>query len=153
MSHGILPGQKKYFIKVPVYERQIRCPSAPAYLSFDEFVQSKGGTPANSDPWTWAISFINAKRQKPPKQTVETSVSKELPEKVSESTKLELNDYVTCGLPPEVIRYYEAQVEILTEEINNKETFPVFAYCRRGAIYRKLGKLQSAMNDLQKVSF
>uniref|UniRef100_A0A8C0WG14 UDP-N-acetylglucosamine--peptide N-acetylglucosaminyltransferase SPINDLY n=1 Tax=Castor canadensis TaxID=51338 RepID=A0A8C0WG14_CASCN len=153
MSHGILPGQKKYFIKVPVYERQIRCPSAPAYLSFDEFVQSKGGTPANSDPWTWAISFINAKRQKPPKQTVETSVSKELPEKVSESTKLELNDYVTCGLPPEVIRYYEAQVEILTEEINNKETFPVFAYCRRGAIYRKLGKLQSAMNDLQKAIF
>lgn len=67
--------------------------------------------------------------------------------------KLELSDQIQCNLPPEVIKYYESEVERLTQEIKSEKKIPVFAYCRRGAIYRKLGKLQSAMNDLQEVSF
>ncbi|KAL2789997.1 tetratricopeptide repeat protein 6 isoform 1 [Daubentonia madagascariensis] len=151
-SHGILPGQKKYLLKVPLYERQIRCPSLPLCLNFEKFIQNKGGIPENSDPRTWVIDmFTKDKPQRPPitEKVVELSVLKDLPERAKEPPKLELSDFLESGLPPEVIEHYESEVAILTEEINNKEKYPAFAYCRRGAIYRKLGKLQSAMNDLQ----
>uniref|UniRef100_G1T9J7 Tetratricopeptide repeat domain 6 n=2 Tax=Oryctolagus cuniculus TaxID=9986 RepID=G1T9J7_RABIT len=151
-SHGTLPGQKKYFIRLPLYERPIRSPSLPSCLNFDNFVQSMGGIPENSDPRTWALDmFFKYELWKEPKEVVETSVLKDLPKTMKESKKLELSDSLKCDLPPGVIEHYESEVQILTEEINSKKTFPVFAYCRRGAIYRKLGKLKSAMNDLQKV--
>ncbi|XP_064221796.1 tetratricopeptide repeat protein 6 [Aotus nancymaae] len=152
-SHGILPEQKKYLFKVPLYERQIRCPSLPLYLNFEKFVQMKGGIPENSDPRTWALDMlVEHKYQRTPiKEEVDKiSVLKDSPEIVKEPPKLKLNDNVESNLPPEVIKHYESEVKILTEEINNKTEYPAFAYCRRGAIYRKLGKLQSAMNDLQK---
>ncbi|XP_032098398.1 tetratricopeptide repeat protein 6 [Sapajus apella] len=152
-SHGILPEQKKYLFKVPLYERQIRCPSLPLYLNFEKFVQMKGGIPENSDPRTWALdTLIEHKYQRTPiKEKVDKiSVLKDPPEIEKEPPKLKLNDNVESNLPPEVIKHYESEVKILTEEINNQTEYPVFAYCRRGAIYRKLGKLQSAMNDLQK---
>nr|XP_035116265.1 tetratricopeptide repeat protein 6 isoform X3 [Callithrix jacchus] len=152
-SHGILPEQKKYLFKVPLYEHQIRCPSLPLYLNFEKFVQTKGGIPENSHPRTWALDMlIEHKYQRAPiKEKVDKiSVLKDPPEIVKEPPKLKLNDNVESNLPPEVIKHYESEVKILTEEINNKTEYPAFAYCRRGAIYRKLGKLQSAMNDLQK---
>ncbi|XP_062946195.1 tetratricopeptide repeat protein 6 [Cynocephalus volans] len=151
MSHGILPGQKKYLLKVPVYERQIQCPSLPLCLNFDKFAQRKGGIPENGDKRAWALDmFMKHKLQNtPPKEkAVKIRVLKDLSEGVKEPPKLELNDSVECSLPPELIKHYESEVEILTEEISEKKS-PAFAYCRRGAIYRKLGKLQSAMNDLQ----
>lgn len=120
-------------------------------LNFDKFVQSKGGIPENTDPRTWVIEMFA--KEKPQKTRIPViHVQKDIPEPVAELPKLELNDHVKCDLPPEVIKYYEAEVERLTQEIKNEKRNPVFAYCRRGAIYRKLGKLQSAMNDLQEVS-
>ncbi|XP_059135977.1 tetratricopeptide repeat protein 6 isoform X2 [Peromyscus eremicus] len=151
-SHGILPGQKKFFIKVPVYERQIRSPSVPMILNFDKFVQSKGGIPENTDPRTWVIEMFSKEKSQKTRAPV-IHIQKDIPEPVAELPKLELNDHVKCDLPPEVIKYYEAEVERLTQEIKNEKRNPVFAYCRRGAIYRKLGKLQSAMNDLQETIF
>ncbi|XP_045424232.1 tetratricopeptide repeat protein 6 isoform X2 [Lemur catta] len=151
-SHGILPEQKKYLLKVPLYERQIRCPSLPLCLNFEKFVQSVGGIPENTDPRTWAIDmFTKYKLQRTPRteKVVETAIPKDLPERVKEPQKLELSDSLESGLPPEVIKHYESEVVILTEEINNKKKYPAFAYCRRGAIFRKLGKLRSAMKDLQ----
>ncbi|XP_014647570.1 PREDICTED: tetratricopeptide repeat protein 6 [Ceratotherium simum simum] len=151
-SHGILPGQKKYLLKVPLHERPLPCPSLPLCLNFDKFVQSKGGIPENSDPRTWALGmFSKYKRQKTTtrEKVVKISVPKDLSEGVKEPPKLELSDSLKSDLPLEVVKHYESEVEILTEEINNKKKYPAFSYCRRGAIYRKLGKLQSAMNDLQ----
>lgn len=155
MSHGILPGQKKYLLKIPLYERPLQCPSLPSCLNFDKFVQSRGGIPENTDPQTWVVDLFS--KHKPQKTTAEKVVKifvpKELSEEVKESPKLELSDSLTSSLPPDVIKHYESEVKILTEEINRKKIYPAFLYCRRGAIYRKLGKLQSAMNDLQEVSF
>ncbi|XP_063507640.1 tetratricopeptide repeat protein 6 isoform X1 [Pongo pygmaeus] len=153
-SHGILPGQKKYLFKVPLYERQIRSPSLPLYLNFEKFVQAKGGIPENIDPRTWALDRLLEYKDActPVKEKDDKiSVPKDPPERVKEPPKLKLNNYVESDLPQEVVKYYESEVKILTEEINDKTKYPAFAYCRRGAIYRKLGKLQSAMNDLQRV--
>ncbi|XP_058522343.1 tetratricopeptide repeat protein 6 isoform X2 [Ochotona princeps] len=151
-SHGILPGQKKYFIRLPFYERPIRSPSLPPYLNFDKFAESKGGIPENSNPRTWMLdTLIKYKLKKQSTEVAKVSVLEDLPKPVTELKILELSDYLKCDLPPEVIEHYESEVKILTEEIDRKNTFPVFEYCRRGAIYRKLGKLKSAMNDLQKV--
>uniref|UniRef100_A0A2K5IEI1 Uncharacterized protein n=1 Tax=Colobus angolensis palliatus TaxID=336983 RepID=A0A2K5IEI1_COLAP len=153
-SHGILPEQKKYLFKVPLYERQIRCPSLPLYLNFEKFFQTKGGIPENIDPRTWAFdSLIAYKDASTPVKEKDDKISipKDPPERVKEPPKLKLSDDVESDLPQEVIKHYESEVKILTEEINDKTNYPAFAYCRRGAIYRKLGKLQSAMNDLQRV--
>uniref|UniRef100_A0A8D0RUP4 UDP-N-acetylglucosamine--peptide N-acetylglucosaminyltransferase SPINDLY n=1 Tax=Sus scrofa TaxID=9823 RepID=A0A8D0RUP4_PIG len=154
VSHGILPGQKKFLLRIPLYECQLRCPSLPLFLNFDKFVHSKGGIPENSDPQKWALEVLSRpEREKTAtlrEKVVKISVDKDLPERVKKPPpKLELSDSLKTGLPPDVIKYYESEVEILTEEINNKKKYPAFLYCRRGALYRKLGKLQSAMNDLQ----
>ncbi|KAM7154759.1 tetratricopeptide repeat protein 6 [Molossus nigricans] len=151
-SHGILPGQKKYLLKIPLYERQFRCPSLPSCLNFDKFAQSKGGIPENYDYRTWVLDVFS--KYIPQKETsrgkvVKILVHKDLPEEVKEPPKLELSDSLKSGLSPEVIEHYKSEVKILTEEINNNKIYPAFSYCRRGALYRKLGKLQSAMNDLQ----
>nr|XP_003408506.2 tetratricopeptide repeat protein 6 [Loxodonta africana] len=151
LSHGMLREQKKYLLKVPLYERQIRCPSLPSCLDFEEFVESKGGIPGNTDVRTWAINMWMKHRPQPKaaqKKVVKVSLLKDKPEEKA-PLKIELSDSLESDLPPEVIKYYESEVEILTEEINNKKTFSAFSYCRRGAIYRKLGKLKSALSDLQ----
>ncbi|XP_053451894.1 tetratricopeptide repeat protein 6 [Nycticebus coucang] len=151
-SHGILPGQKKYLLKVPLYERPIRCPSLPACFNFEKFLESKGGIPENSDPQAWAIGMLTEQRpQRAPvtEKAAEAPAPRETKEVVKEPPKLELSDSVECNLSREVIKHYEAEVAALTEEINSKKTYPAFAYCRRGAIYRKLGKLQSAKDDLE----
>ncbi|XP_053528490.1 tetratricopeptide repeat protein 6 isoform X3 [Artibeus jamaicensis] len=153
MSHGILPGEKKCLLRVPLYERPIRCPSVPSLFNFDKFVQSMGGIPENTDTRTWVLDIFS--KHKPRKtatkeKVVNTCVQKDLSNEVKEAPKLELSDSLECDLPPEVIKHFESEVEILTEEINNKKVYSAFPYCRRGALYRKLGKLQSAMNDLQK---
>ncbi|EQB78863.1 tetratricopeptide repeat protein 6 [Camelus ferus] len=122
MSHGILPEQKKFLLKVPLYERQFRCPSLPLYLYFDKFAQSKGGIPKNSDPRTWALEmFSKPKREKTTtrEKVVKISVDKDFPERVKKPLKLELSDCLKSDLPPEVVRHYESEVKILTEEINS----------------------------------
>ncbi|TEA31427.1 hypothetical protein DBR06_SOUSAS15310030 [Sousa chinensis] len=151
-SHGILPGQKKFLLKVPLYERLLRCPSVPLCLNFDKFAQSKGRIPENSGPQTWALDMFSKPKQKkttPREKVVKISVHEDSSERVKKTPEIELSDSLESRLPPAVIRHYESEVEILTEEINSKKKYPAFLYCRRGALYRKLGKLQSAMKDLQ----
>ncbi|XP_065762956.1 tetratricopeptide repeat protein 6 [Muntiacus reevesi] len=152
VSHGILPGQKKYLLRVPLYERVLRCPSVPLGLNSDKCAQIKRIL-EHSDPQTWSPEMVSQPKQKKTTPRVKISVDKDSSEGVKQSPKLELSDSLTCGLPPAVIKHYESEVEILTEEINSKKKYPAFLYCRRGALYRKLGKLQSAMNDLQEAIF
>ncbi|XP_007465900.1 PREDICTED: uncharacterized protein LOC103072888 [Lipotes vexillifer] len=150
-SHGILPGQKKFLLKVPLYERLLRCPSLPLCLNFDKVAQSKGRIPENSGPQTWALDMFSKPKQKkttPREKVVKISVHEDSSERVKKTPKIELSGSLESRLPPAVIRHYESEVEILTEEINSKKKYPAFLYCRRGALYRKLGKFQSAMNDL-----
>ncbi|XP_055989878.1 tetratricopeptide repeat protein 6 [Sorex fumeus] len=150
VSQEILPGQKKFLLRVPVYERQLRSPSLPMVLNFDEFVLKKGGNPKTAGLRSWVFNLFSKytyhkEGPKIPKMTTpkEYTLVKKLP-------ILELSDSLESDLAPEVIKHYNSEVEKLTEEINNKTTYPAFSYCRRGAIYRKLGKLQSAMHDLEK---
>ena len=152
LSHGVLPGQKKYLLRIPQYERVLRCPRVPLDVNFDKSAQIKRILEHN-DPQTWAPEMVSQFKQKKTTPRVKISVDKDSFETVKQSAKLDLSDSLTCGLPPAVIKHYESEVEILTEEINSKKKYPAFLYCRRGALYRKLGKLQSAMNDLQEVSF
>ncbi|XP_012867690.1 PREDICTED: uncharacterized protein LOC105982588 [Dipodomys ordii] len=149
LSHGILPGQKKFLLRVPVYERPIRCPSLPC-LYFNEYLATKGGLRKLQDSPTWVTNILREAQRPEARPTAgRAEIHKVLPEKVADAQKIELRDTLACDLPPEVIKYYKAEVAALTEEIQKNKTHLAFAYCRRGAIYRKLGKLLSAMNDLQ----
>lgn len=108
---------------------------------------------ADGQPMNLLFNIYCPKKATEEEKVVKTFVPKDLSEEMKEPPKLELSDSLTSSLPPDVIKHYESQVKILTEEINHKKKYLAFLYCRRGAIYRKLGKLQSAMNDLQEVSF
>ncbi|XP_054988059.1 tetratricopeptide repeat protein 6 [Sorex araneus] len=151
MSQEILPGQKKFLLRVPVYERQLRSPSLPMVLNFDEFVLKKGGNPKTAGLRSWVFNlFSKYTYHKEDPQIPKMTTPKEYTLAVQKLPMLELSDSLESDLAPEIIQYYNSEVEKLTEEINNKTKYPAFLYCRRGAIYRKLGKLQSAMHDLQK---
>ncbi|XP_006891646.1 PREDICTED: uncharacterized protein LOC102862704 [Elephantulus edwardii] len=157
LSHGILYEQKKYLLRIPLYERHIHCPSLPSLLDFEDFVRSRGGIPRNTDVRTWVINmwlkFKPEEKRKPvEKKVVQIFLPKDKPE-TKEPPQIDLNDFVESDLPPEIMKYYESEVKILTEEINKKKNKCAFAYCRRGAMYRKLGKLKSAMHDLQEAIF
>lgn len=121
-------------------------------LNFDKFFERKGGMLENSNPYIWVHDILFKDQLQKRTRQAEITVKRDFSESTEEPETAQLSDSLGCDLPPEVIKYYESEIEVLTEEIKDKKTFPAFAYCRRGAIFRKLGKLQSAMNDLQEVS-
>ncbi|XP_060031436.1 tetratricopeptide repeat protein 6 isoform X2 [Erinaceus europaeus] len=151
VSHGILPGQKKFLNRIPLYDRHFLSPSLPMILDFDKFAQSRGGIPKNTKPRTWALSLFSSykhQRESTKEKLFQTCAVREEPEQELQPSP-ELSDSLSTGLPLEVTEHYKSEVKLLTEEINRKKKYPAFLYCRRGAIYRKLGMLQSAMSDLQ----
>ncbi|XP_027703248.1 tetratricopeptide repeat protein 6 [Vombatus ursinus] len=158
----ILWEQKKFFLHVPMYVRQSRCPSLPAVLHFDEFAQKHGGIPEDTDPQQWVSDFwIKELQDMPPTQELEhveekiiqTFVEPVKPEKVKQLQKIELDDFSNSDLSDVVRKHLETEIQRLTKEIKEKKKMAAFLYCRRGALYRKLGKLKKAMNDLQEAIF
>ncbi|XP_078005306.1 tetratricopeptide repeat protein 6 [Phascolarctos cinereus] len=158
----ILWEQKKFFLHVPMYVRRSRCPSLPAVLNFDEFAQKHGGIPEDTDPQQWVLDFwIKELQDIPPirepehveEEIIQTSVEPVKPEKVKKLQKIEFGDFSNPDLSEIVRQHLETEVERLTKEIKEKKKMAAFLYGRRGAIYRKLGKLKKAMNDLQEAIF
>ncbi|XP_074069519.1 tetratricopeptide repeat protein 6 isoform X2 [Macrotis lagotis] len=156
----ILWEQKKFLLRVPIYVRLSRCPSLPAVLNFDEFAQKHGGIPENTDFHQWVLNFWIKEFQDTSATLVPQHIEKKII-KTSDSVKptevkklqLELDDFSNPVLSEDVRKYLESKIETLTKEIKEKKKYAAFLYCRRGAIYRKLGKLKKAMDDLQEAIF
>uniref|UniRef100_A0A7N4UX02 Tetratricopeptide repeat domain 6 n=1 Tax=Sarcophilus harrisii TaxID=9305 RepID=A0A7N4UX02_SARHA len=158
----ILREQKKFFLHVPIYFRRSRCPSLPAVLNFNEFVQKHGGIPKNKDPQQWVLDFWVQELQDTLPTKESEHVEKEIiqipiepvkPPEEKKILKIELDDFSNPGLSEEDKKHLECEIENLTEEIKEKKKMAALLYCRRGAIYRKLGKLKKALNDLQEAIF
>ncbi|XP_072485861.1 tetratricopeptide repeat protein 6 isoform X3 [Notamacropus eugenii] len=158
----ILREQKKYFLRVPIYVRRSRCPSLPAVLNFHEFAQKHGGIPQNTTSQQWVLDFWTKELQDTPlaqepehveEEIVQTTAEPVQPAEVKKLPKIELEDFSNPNLSEIVKKYLETEIERLTKEIKERKRIVAFLYCRRGAIYRKLGKLKKAMNDLQEAIF
>ncbi|XP_056666978.1 tetratricopeptide repeat protein 6 isoform X1 [Monodelphis domestica] len=162
----ILLQQKKFFLRVPIYVRRSRCPSLPSVLNFDKFVEKHGGIPKNIRPYHWALDFwISEYHEFAPSPepefveqgTVQTAPVETVPAvpiiETKNLSKIELDDFINPDLSEHVVQYLEKEIEKLTQELKQKQKMPAFLYCRRGAIYRKLGKLKMAMDDLQEAIF
>ncbi|KAL8169211.1 UNVERIFIED_CONTAM: hypothetical protein K2H54_040202 [Gekko kuhli] len=155
-SLGRLYSHSKYSIQVPRSVKYYRSPSLPNLLDFETFAQNKGGIPERLDDFAWVREIWNKwfdDEYSPSNESAENnaaSAKKTAEEKYKEEEK-ELTDSALI-MEDETSQFDELQSEIdrLTKQIKGGCAL-AFNYCRRGALYRKMGKLKTAMDDLEKV--
>ncbi|XP_030308343.1 tetratricopeptide repeat protein 6 [Calypte anna] len=156
VSLGRLPIHDKFSIKVSSAIKQYQSPSIPCLLDFARFAKVRGGIPKGTSARVWVSGIWNCWLEEtlPYKSASEDKDAELLTgtETVQEpNLQIELLDSIQPVLPEDArvsIEDLEKEVRQLTELIEEHPS--AFHYCRRGAIQRKLGKLKSAMDDLEK---
>ncbi|KAJ1102670.1 hypothetical protein NDU88_000114 [Pleurodeles waltl] len=141
--------------------RHERKASLPLELGFDKFTEAHGGVTATGerewvrDIWnTWFDEVFSSSR--PPSMAKEPEVqvgkpSEPQPVKAEPGVPRRLVSSVTPVLLDDTtatVQDVEAEVHRLTELIEQHGETSVFHFCRRGALYRRLGKLRKALKDL-----
>ncbi|XP_051477986.1 tetratricopeptide repeat protein 6 [Apus apus] len=159
VSLGRLPIHDKFSIKVSSAIKQYQSPSIPLLLDFEKFAKVRGGIPKETSTRMWVSEIWNCWLDEtfPSCGTASEDKDAELlkgtePADSQEANlQIELVDSIQPVLPEGTtvsIEDLEKEVRQLTELIEEHPS--AFHYCRRGAIQRKLGKLKSAMDDLEK---
>lgn len=163
MSLGRLSICDKFSTKVSSAIKQYQSPSIPCLLDFEKFAKVRGGIPEETSARMWVSGIWNCWFDEtfPPSGTAseekDTELLKgtEMADSQEANVQIELVDSIQPVLLEGAtvsIEDLEKEVRRLTELIEKEEHPSAFHYCRRGAIQRKLGKLKSAMDDLEKVS-
>ncbi|XP_062432174.1 tetratricopeptide repeat protein 6 [Rhea pennata] len=160
VSLGRLPIHDKFSIKVSSAVRQYRSPSIPCLLDFEEFARVRGGMPKETSARKWVSGIWNCWFDEifPPSRTdFEEKDIKLLKGTRKDLQEADLRRELVDSMQPVPLEDAAVSVGDLEEEVRRltvlieKEEQPLaFHYCRRGAIQRKLGKLKSAMDDLEK---
>ncbi|XP_025057227.1 tetratricopeptide repeat protein 6 [Alligator sinensis] len=164
VSLGSLHSHRKYCIKVPPSVRYYRSPSLPHLLDFEKFAESKGGIPEETgvrewvkEIWySWFDETFPPSRSPSEEKGVNIQTETKKPDS-GEETKPNLEIELVDSIKPFLVEDEAVNIEDLEAEISRLTLLIVkegnssgFHYCRRGAINRKLGKLKSAMEDLEK---
>nr|XP_025037743.1 tetratricopeptide repeat protein 6 isoform X1 [Pelodiscus sinensis]XP_025037744.1 tetratricopeptide repeat protein 6 isoform X1 [Pelodiscus sinensis]XP_025037745.1 tetratricopeptide repeat protein 6 isoform X2 [Pelodiscus sinensis] len=162
VSLGRLHIENKFSIRVSPAVRHYRSPSLPCLLDFEKFAKSKDGIPKDLDVHEWVKEIWNNwfdEAFPPSRASTEEKDAKVLTDTKKEDSAEQEKPYLEVELTDlENSIFVEdiAAIEDLETEINRltllieKEGKPsAFHYCRRGALKRKLGKLKSAMDDLE----
>ncbi|XP_029141993.1 tetratricopeptide repeat protein 6 [Protobothrops mucrosquamatus] len=154
-----LKMHNKYSIKVSRAIQLYRSPSLPCLLNFETFAKKQGKRSEDSD-YLWTRLLWNKWFEERFVPIIKTTEDKQmlgkhlLEQKIEDAAKeKELPNYVNPFLfdgKKEELAQCEREIERITQEINTG-CATAFNYCRRGAIYRKIGKMQSALDDLEKV--
>ncbi|XP_068717425.1 uncharacterized protein [Montipora capricornis] len=150
--------------------RLSRANSQPTFLDFDSTFKSErdGSRPASFDETREQVWFVWFDEVYPPTPTVPEikldfqTLSTPRPQTQSKSTEVDINDDILEDIQviePQIRtsdqKLYEAlqdEVGRLAELINTTsgdESVAIFL-CRRGAVYRKLGQLKKAWDDLNR---
>nr|XP_042714425.1 tetratricopeptide repeat protein 6 isoform X3 [Chrysemys picta bellii] len=163
VSLGRLHIQNKFSIRVSPAVQRYRSPSLPCLLDFEKFAKSKGGIPKELDDREWVRGIWNSwfdEAFPPSRASTEEKDAKVLTdtkkvdsaEQGKPDLEIDLMDSANPVLVEDLadIEDLETEINRLTLLIENEGNSVAFHYCRRGAINRKLGKLKSAMDDLEK---
>ncbi|XP_054683760.1 tetratricopeptide repeat protein 6 isoform X1 [Grus americana] len=161
VSLGRLHIHDKFSIKVSAAIKQYRSHSIPCLLDFEKFAKKRGGIPKETSArmWVSGIWICWFEETFPPSGTASEESDTELLKGTETvdckeaNLQIELVDSIQPVLLEGAtvsIEDLEEEVRRLTELIEKEEHSSAFHYCRRGAIQRKLGKLKSAMDDLEK---
>nr|XP_009917822.1 PREDICTED: uncharacterized protein LOC104318312 [Haliaeetus albicilla] len=161
VSLGRLSIRDKFSTKVSSAIKQYQSPSIPCLLDFEKFAKVRGGIPEETSARMWVSGIWNCWFDEtfPPSGTAseekDTELLKgtEMVDFQEANVQIELVDSIQPVLLEGAtvsIEDLEKEVRRLSELIEKEEHPSAFHYCRRGAIQRKLGKLKSAMDDLDK---
>ncbi|XP_031449081.1 tetratricopeptide repeat protein 6 [Phasianus colchicus] len=160
VSLGRLLIHNKFIIKVSPAIKLYQSPSMPCLLDFEKFAKVRGGIPKETSARAWVSGIWScwfdetfpACGTVPEKGTELLEGAKAVGSKET-NLQIELVDSVQPVLLDDAVvstEDLEEEVRRLTDQIEKVEHPSAFQYCRRGAIRRKLGKLKSAMDDLEK---
>lgn len=140
--------------------RNYRSPSLPCFLDFEKIAVKPGGIPEAYGSYGWAKTLWNKWFDEvyPPSRESEDDrilLDRKYLEEESTTQEKELTDSVNPLLlegETDAFEELESEIHRVTQRIE-EGCSSAFNYCRRGAIYRKIGKLKAAMDDLEEVSF
>lgn len=163
MSLGRLPIHDKFSIKMSSASKQYQSHSIPCLLDFEKFAKMRGGIPKETSARMWVHGIWNcwfgetfpSSGTASEKKDTELLKGTETVDSQEANLQIELADSMQPVLLEGAtfsIEDLEKEVRRLTKLIEKEDHASAFHYCRRGAIQRKLGKLKSAMDDLEKVS-
>ncbi|XP_077179273.1 tetratricopeptide repeat protein 6 isoform X2 [Paroedura picta] len=153
-SLGKLSSHNKYVIKVSRSVKYYRSPSLPCVLNFETFSEKNGGIPEHLNDYAWVKEIWNKWFDSvyPPScesaESKAASAKKAAEEKRKEVGKV-LSDSVIMEGEASQCDEFQSEIDRLTKRIN-EGCAPAYNYCRRGALHRKMGKLKTAMDDLEK---
>ncbi|XP_064316395.1 tetratricopeptide repeat protein 6 isoform X2 [Phalacrocorax carbo] len=161
VSLGRLPINDKFSIEVSSAIKQYQSPSIPCLLDFEKFAEVRGGIPKETSARMWVSGIWSCWFDEtfPPSGTASEEKDTELLKgtEVVDSQEANLQIELADSIQPVLLEGATVSIGDLEDEVKRlseliaKEKHPsAFHYCRRGAIQRKLGKLKSAMDDLEK---
>ncbi|XP_042670912.1 tetratricopeptide repeat protein 6 isoform X2 [Centrocercus urophasianus] len=160
VSLGRLLIHNEFIIKVSPTIKLYQSPSVPCLLDFEKFAKVRGGIPKETSARAWVSGIWScwfdetfpASGTVPEKGPELLEGAKAVGSKET-NLQIELVDSIQPVLLDDAVvntEDLEEEVRRLTDLIEKVEHPSAFQYCRRGAIRRKLGKLKSAMDDLEK---
>jgi len=162
VSLGRLLIHNKFIIKVSPAIKRYQSPSVPSLLDFEKFAKVRGGIPKETSARAWVSGLWSCWFDETfptcgtvPEEDTELLEGAKAVGSQETNLQIELVDSIQPVLLEGAVfstEELEEEVRRLTDLIEKVEHPSAFQYCRRGAIRRKLGKLKSAMDDLEKVS-
>ncbi|CAN0412404.1 unnamed protein product [Lampetra planeri] len=164
--HGIPPRRKPHSWVLHSVHRDRRRPSLPRCLDFGSFADNQGRIPEDESPREWVRDIWNRwfdevfpPQPKPSNNLLHAATgtnSEALGVSAVDKTDVEIRD--ASAAPAGVNTGFaelkpgkedlEAEVERLSGLIEAQGQPSSFHFCRRGAVYRKLGRLDLAKSDL-----
>ncbi|KAM9554608.1 uncharacterized protein ACIB01_007127 isoform 1-T1 [Guaruba guarouba] len=157
-----LPVHDKFSIKVSSAIKQYWSCSIPCLLDFEKFAKLRGVIPKETSVLTWVSGIWNFWFDAifPSSRTASEDMDTELLKGTGtvDSQDANLQIELVGSIKPVLLEDATVSIEDLEKEVRQlteliEEEHPSAShYCRHGTMQIKLGKLMSAMDDLEKVS-
>lgn len=121
-------------------------------MDFEQFAERHGGIPEKANIYIWTRSVWHGWFDElyPPSRPASEDKEKLALEKKGKPVPEEREVPPPLEDATDVVPEFQPEIDRLTQQIEENPNCP-YSHCRRGAIYRKTGKLKAAMEDLEKV--
>ncbi|MGH0185940.1 UNVERIFIED_CONTAM: hypothetical protein FKN15_019840 [Acipenser sinensis] len=150
-------------LRVPEKSHHYRSSSLPLMLNFERFTEDHGGIPENVCVREWVRDIWNSWFDEvfPPPENVKVSAAKttKLPytetknigEKPQPDEETPVPDQIDLSLalgPSINTADLQNEIDKITQYLAEEGSSNAFNFCRRGALYKKMGNLKLALEDL-----